>query len=845
MASTTARPIRVRWLGRSGTVAPGVLLLLMLAACFAPRAALAQGPSNVPNSGFNQTWVGVPSGPPPGGPSVATRDPNAQMLVKADELNYDYANNRVIAVGSVQIYYNGARLEANKVIYDQKTKRLRAEGNVWLREANGQIATGEILDLDEDFRDGFVDSLHLEGADKTRFAAPRMQRSSDKVTVFESGVYTACEPCADDPSKPPKWQIKASRIIHDDLEKMVYFENARLEFFDVPVFWWPFMSNPDPSVKRKSGWLPPTFSSSGLYGVAVTTPYYWALAPNYDVTVSPTITTRQGLLLQAEWRHRLENGSYTAHVAGIHQLDPELFSQKNGVGYPGDRDNRGSFDSSGRFALSPQWTWGWDALIVTDKTFFQDYGLNKSLQVTDSFRNFISDAGTSQLYLTGRGDRSYFDARAIYTYGLSLADVQSQLPVIYPVIDYAYVFGQPILGGELSYKANLTNISRQSAEFDAISNNAINNNLCLPTTANPMAITPANCLLRGIPGEYSRLSAELSWKRTFTDPFGQVFTPFASVRGDIATATIDAQPGVANFIPPGQENMARVMPTVGLEYRYPLISVSSWGTQTIEPIAQVIVRPNETFIGRMPNEDAQSLIFDDSNLFKVNKFSGWDREEGGTRVNYGAQYTTQFNQGGTISALVGQSYQLLGLNSFAVRDTANTGLDSGLETRLSDTVARLSYQPDKTYQFITRFRFAEETFNVQRAEFEAKANFDRWSASLMYGNYAAQPDIGFLTRRDGVLALGQFKFTPNWAVLGSTRYDLTAGEFNQYRVGFGYIDDCIALALNYITDYSYGFSPATNTSIQAGINHTVMLQLNLRTLGGTSFSQAITTTPTN
>jgi LPS-assembly protein len=115
----------------------------------------------------------------------------------------------------------------------------------------------------------------------------------------------------------------------------------------------------------------------------------------------------------------------------------------------------------------------------------------------------------------------------------------------------------------------------------------------------------------------------------------------------------------------------------------------------------------------------------------------------------------------------------------------------------------------------------------------------------MYGNYAAQPDIGFLTRRDGVLAVGQFKFTPNWSVLGSGRYDLTAGEFNQYRVGFGYIDDCVALALNYITDYSYGFSPATNTSIQAGINHTVMLQLSLRTLGSTSFSQSITTIPTN
>jgi LPS-assembly protein len=851
MAMTTARPRSVRWQRRSGIVAPGALILS--AACLSflcgwldPRPAFAQAPTFVPNVGFNQTWVGIPNAPPATGAGIQKKDPNAQMLVKADELHYDYSNSRVTALGSVQIYYNGSRLEANKVVYDQKAKRLRAEGNVWLREADGKIVTGEILDLDEDFRDGFVDSLRLEAADKTRFAAPRMERATDKTTVFESGVYTACEPCADDPRKPPKWQIKASRIIHDDVEKMVYFENARLEVFNIPMFWWPYMSTPDPTVKRKTGWLPPSFGSSGLYGLAVTTPYYWALAPNYDLTVTPTVTSRQGLLLQAEWRQRLENGAFTIHGAGINQLDPGLFAAKNGPGYPGDRVNRGVIDSSGKFALSGQWTWGWDVMAVTDKTFFQDYGLNSYIQTNNSFRNFITDAGTSQVFLAGRGDRSYFDARVIYTYGLSLADVQSQLPVVYPVIDYAYTFGQPVMGGELSYKINLTNLSREAAEFDAISRNAIDNNLCAPTTANPAVLTPANCLLRGIPGTYSRYSAEATWRRTITDSYGQMFTPFASLRGDFAIASIQSQPGVSNFINTGEQNMARIMPTVGLEYRYPFISVESWGTQTIEPIAQLIVRPNETFIGKMPNEDAQSLIFDDSNLFRVDKFSGWDRAEGGTRVNYGAQYTAQFNQGGFVSGMVGQSYQLLGVNSFAVADTANTGLDSGLETRRSDYVARLSYQPDKTYMFTTRFRFDEQSLAVQRAEFEAKANFDRWIVTMLYGNYASQPDIGFLTRRDGVLGSAQFKVTPNWAVIGSARYDITAGEFNQYRVGFGYIDDCLAFALNYITDYSYGFSPNTNTSIQAGINHTVMLQLSLRTLGGTSFSQSInTSTPTN
>jgi len=841
--STTARPPSLRPLCRIGALAPVLAAFVVL--CAGPAAAQ---PQSNPNSSFNQDWVGVPKQPAgASGLDIRKKDPNAQMLVKADELNYDYSNNRVIALGSVQIYYSGTRLEADKVVYDQKTKRLRAEGNVWLRDADGKVITGDTLDLTDDFRDGFVDSLRLEGTDKTRFAAPRATRSPDQITVFESGVYTACEPCADDPRKPPKWQVKATRIIHDEVEKMIYFENARLEFFGIPMFWWPYMSAPDPSVQRKTGWLPPTFSTTGNYGLAVTTPYYWALAPNYDLTLTPTVTTKQGLLMQAEWRQRTETGSFNVKAAGIYQLDPQAFADRNGANYPGAIKARGSLEGSGRFALNERWTWGWDALLVSDKTFFQDYGLQGYVtQNYNSFRNAISDTGTSQLYLTGRGDRSYFDARVMYTLGLSLADSQSQLPVIHPVVDYVYVFGQPIMGGEVSVRTNLTSLTRESAEFDAISRNAITNNLCAPTTADPAMKTPANCLLRGIPGTYSRVSAEATWRRTIVDPIGQVFTPFVSLRADVASASIQGEPGVSSFVPPGENTVARAMPTVGLEYRYPFIGVQSWGTQTIEPIAQLIARPSETNIGKLPNEDAQSLIFDDSNLFKVNKFSGWDREEGGTRVNYGVQYTAQFNQGGTISALAGQSYHLFGTNSFAVADTANTGLDSGLQTQRSDYVARVSYQPDKTYMFTTRVRLDQETMAVQRAEVEGRANFERWSLSLLYGNYAAQPDIGFLARREGVLGSALLKVTPNWAVLGAARYDVTNAQFNQYRLGFGYIDDCLAISMSYITDYGYTYSPVTNNSIQAGINHTVMLQMSLRTLGSSSFQQKISSvTPTN
>jgi len=757
-------------------------------------------------------------------PNVKTT--KEQMLVRAGEIHYDYTNERVSAVGNVQIYYSGSTLEADKVIYDQRTKRLHAEGNVKLSEPDGKVLYGEILDLSDDFRDGFVDSLKLDGPEQTRLAATRGERTSGNITVFQNGVYTACEPCKDDPRKPPKWQVKAARIIHDQGEKMMYFEDARIEFFGVPLAWLPYFSAPDPTARRKSGFLMPTYHTGSAFGLGVVTPYYWALAPDYDATITPMITSKQGPLVQAEWRQRLVNGSYTIRGSGIFQLDKQAFLDKGDI--PGNRDFRGSIASEGQFRLSDKWVYGWDGTLITDRAYFQDYGLYRRQNV--NLLASTPDYVLSQAYLQGRGERSFFDARAMYFYGFSSADSQQQIPVVHPVIEHDYTANQPIFGGELNVRSNLTSLTRQAPNFDPVNQNAALNGLCL-TTADPAVKNLNNCLLRGTPGTFSRLSSEVNWRRTIVDSFGQVFTPFVSARGDVASVQVQNDPGVSNYVTTGSNDVTRGMASVGLEYRYPFISVQSWGTQTIEPIAQIIARPNETGIGQFPNEDSQSFQFDASNLFRVNKFSGWDRVEGGGRLNAGIQYTAQFNRGGFVNVLFGQSYHLFGQNSFAVGGPTNTGIQSGLDTERSDYVARASYQPNSTLTFTSRFRIGESDFTLQRSEFEATANFDRWTTSLMYGNYAAQPALGFLERREGVVASAKYKVNPNWLLLGGVRYDLRAEQVTETQLGVGYIDDCLILALNYITEFNYN-----STQKQ---NHSVMLQLSLRTLGGTTISTGI------
>ena len=769
----------------------------------------------------------------PAGLGVATpkTDPNAKMLVTADQLVYDYKNDTVSAVGNVQMYYDGSSVEAKRVTYNRKTNKVIAEGNVRLKQKDGKIVTAENLELSQDYSEGFINSLRVDTPDKTHFAATRADRAEGNITVFQNGVYTACEPCKDTPQKPPLWQIKAARIIHNEDEKMIYYQDATMEFFGMPIAYFPYFSSPDPTVKRKTGFLFPEFYSSGNTGYGVSVPFFWNIAPDRDVTFDPMFFSKQGVLLRGEWRQRLENGSYSLRAAGIDQLDKGTFVS-NGTPLPGYRDQRGMVESHGQFALNNYWTFGWDGTVVSDRMFLRDYGFVSS-DIIDR---------TSQVYLQGQGDRSYFDLRGLYFLGMATTDNQNKLPVV-GNLDYNYVFGKPVLGGEAGVNVNFTTLSRDQADF--ISTNALTANAAnIGVLGGSCALSnpnPTQCLLRGAPGDYTRLSAELYWKRTLVDSAGQMWTPFAQMRVDVAQANVSALPTSYSSGPtlPGQnplqsgdESLIRAMPVIGLDYRYPFISVQSWGTQTIEPRVQLIARPNETGIGKLPNEDAQSLVFDDTNLFSINKYSGYDRVEGGGRANVGVSYTAALNQGGVITALVGQSYHLFGLNSYAQGDMANTGLQSGLDTNVSDYITRFSYSPTDKFEVISRFRFAEDNASLQRFELEGRTQIDKLGINVIYGRYAPQPLLGYYQEREGVFTSASYKLSENWSLNGAVRYNIAQSAFDYTQLGVSYMDDCFTLALNYISDYTV--NGTTNSS-----NNSILLRIGLRTLGETNIKSGL------
>src|SRR3990170_6462742 len=274
------------------------VLAVLLASLGASRDAHAQDPSTLApgverSSSFpKQSMVG---------PSQNI-DKSQPLYLQGDELIYDTGGNRVIARGNVEIYYNNYILTADQVVYDQSANTLTAVGNVVLKEPNGNIVRADRYTLSADFRDGFVQSLSITASDNTRIAAERATRRGGNTTVFTNGRFT---PCKSSDGMPPLWCLSAATVIHDQQAATITYQDAQFELFGVPILYTPYFQHADPSVKRKSGFLMPQPSGSETLGYSTTIPYYFALAPNYDFTFYPLYTSRQGVLWQGNWRHRL------------------------------------------------------------------------------------------------------------------------------------------------------------------------------------------------------------------------------------------------------------------------------------------------------------------------------------------------------------------------------------------------------------------------------------------------------------------------------------------------------------------------------------------------------------
>lgn len=729
---------------------------------------------------------------------LPAQNPDAKLLLTSDDLIYNRDLNKVTALGAVQINYSGYKLVAQKVEYDQKNGRLVATGNIELVEPSGNRIYADTMDVTDTFANGFVNALRIETTDNTRLVAESAERVNDKEMILHKGVYTACLPCAKNPEKPPLWQVKAERVVQNGETHTIRLEHARFELFGLPVAYFPFLEVPDATVKRKSGFLFPTMVANENVGFGVTVPYYYVISGSMDATLSPTYFSEQGLLLDAEFRQRFETGSHTLRIAAIDQQNPENFTAGTSDAL---ETTRAMVNSSAQFTINPRWTFGWDVMLQTDNNFSRTYdlkGLNGSVH-------------TNTAYLTGLGKRNYFDLRAFY-FDIQDADATSlsedQQAKVYPSLDYNYVAPRAVAGGQLTIDTNLTHVSRTKA--DVVENGSFDR-------------------FRGLPGDYTRLTSEAVWQRTITTPGGLLLTPLLAARADGIDVNMTNPNSInaASYSYNGDfrdsSTMSRMMVTAGIEARYPILVETAHSSHIIEPIAQAYFRPDEPYAGQLPNEDSQSFVFDGSNLFSRDKYSGFDRIEGGSRANIGIRYTGTFDNGYGLNGVFGESFQIAGQNSFATTDLVYAGAESGLESDRSDFVGMFGVSTPFGISAAANMRFDKDTFDPKRTGATVSYSSETLSASLTYTHIAAQPTYAYDVNTDELQGSATVAINDNWSVFTAAAWDLNNNIVSKRSGGFSYTNECLVFTLLYSDDRDVSNTSAVDRKIGA--------RLTFRTLG--------------
>jgi LPS-assembly protein len=706
-------------------------------------------------------------------------DKTLPLYLQGDELVYDTKGNRVIARGNVEIYYNKNVLTADKVIYDQSANTLTASGNVELKEANGNIIRADNYTLTDDFRDGFVQSLSVVTSDQSRITAERGERREGNVTEFSEATFTACKT---EGNVPPLWCIGAKRIIHDQTAQTISYQDAEIKFYGMTVGYLPYFEHPDPSVKRKSGFLSPVYGNSDDLGVFTEIPYYFALSPSYDFTFRPRYMSQQGVLWQGDWRQKLSNGEYTVNLAGIDQDAGDLPSgNENLDGW------RGSLETHGKFSLSSWWSYGWNATIESDDTFRRFYKLD-SVLLTDR---------VNDVWLTGMSERSYFSAKLYQFGGLLVNDTDETESLAHPVIDHNYVFKDPVLGGELTWKSNALSLSRSDVS------------------------TGTNLISQ----DMNRVVTEVKWRRRFTDAVGITYTPFGELRGDVYQINYadPNDPLTADL----DDTFVRGLATGGATVSYPWVASTGAVSHVIEPIGQIVAHNKSVRQDGLPVEDAKSLVFDDTNLFETSKFSGYDRLETGVRANVGMQYTFQ-GPVGYARVLAGQSYHLSGRNAYDEIGTDFSAV-SGLERDNSDYVLGVYFAPTDMFRIIAQSRFDEDDFALRREDVTAAFNYGPLAAQVTYAYGEVLNDNGFYDDQQDILGFASLRLTDRWTLSGALRYDLDAAEVLTDSIRIAYLDECFMLSATYsetfITDKDRDIEP----------DQVVMLRFELKHLGGFNY----------
>ena len=690
--------------------------------------------------------------------------------VLAEQIIYDEKAKTGTAIGNVQVKWGPYVLVARKVVYHLKTKRFEADGEVYLREPNGNLVVADRAEVDKALRDGFIQHLKLIMANGATLRARYAVRKEGNITIYTDVAYTACQKCKL-PSGVPLWEIRSQEAVHDQKKGRIYHRNMTFNVMGVPIFWLPWLSHPDPAHPRSTGFLSPRMYSNPELGFGVEIPYFIRLARNYDITLRPTFYTRQGVLGRAIWRHNVGPGTYEIDAGGIYQLKPEVFSE------PENMRQRWYVKGKGEFAINRRWKWGFDGALQSDREMMRRYAIDSTDVIHD------------RIWMKGLDGRNYFYSEAGYMDGLRYDEVNRGDLALLPWVYHEYTFAPPVMGGVLSLESTLRGVEQREAH------------------------TPFGSV--HVPKRQLLLATRLQWRREWITDAGVQVQPFMNVRNELRYVKDLPDPARLGGIR-AEATSVRALPSAGLDVRMPFMAGFGDGYQVLTPAAQFIAAPSEYGHGKTGNEDSSSPTYSATNLFLEDRYPGWDRFEGGVRANVGLLYGAYWNNGAFFRATIGQTYHLAGRNSFA-------GTRSGLQRNRSDVVVGVALSVPNIAMLSWQGRFDARTLRRRDQQAQLRLTYDRLSAEINYTRLMEDQENGRSQFNEQYYTTLSWKFDSGLNLYGGWTYSLRDKHVVSRYVGIGYNCDCAQIYLQVTQNYT--------GKVDAKFDHTFSLGINLYTLG--------------
>jgi LPS-assembly protein len=691
-------------------------------------------------------------------------EPPKQIEFAADDLSYSDNEQTVLARGHVVASRNGYTVRADEIRYDRITGLIEARGHVVAVDAKGASVTADKMQLTETLRDAVVDNILLLLSDGSRLAAVRGERGSAGTRV-ERAVYSPCAVCAADGKERPLWRLKAVKVELNETRKRIYFDGASLDFLGVPIAYVPFLSIPSPEVGRATGFLVPQLKQARELGFAVDTPYFITMAPWRDLTITPSIYTGERPALSAEYRERVPQGPM--RIGGTLTYAPE-FDESNQK--TGNNIFRGYIYADGRLMHDEHWRSTFDVRVTTDDTFLRRYEISND----DTLRGHYA--------LERFGDNSYFSAEAWGFQTLRAGRDQGVVPIALPLINFWWRSQPWIAGGRWTVNANSASIVR----------------------------------IKG--ADTWRTSLAAQYDAPYINNVGMVLKGTGYTRTDVYYQNdAQLQDTAGNFYSGRNGFEARAIGALAAEVRWPLGKPGLGGVQTLEPVVQVVAASRDTRLNEIANEDSRAIDLDESNLFSLNRFTGFDRWDGGLRVTYGVRYTID-RTSLAFSTEIGQSYRVNSQSAIFPEGT-------GLSQQLSDIVGRTSLRISDTIDIVHRYRLDKTSFAIRRNEVDAIIGAKSWQVSLGYSNLNRNIAIEGLEDREELRAAARLKLARYWSLVGSSIYDLSTGISPvRNSVGVIYEDECFTFGLTWRKNYTSDRDFTRGT--------TVLFNIALKTLGG-------------